>query len=289
MRLIRKTLPLNHNLFLFGDDHEGMSNRHDEGWTMLVKMMKSKYEGCKENFGVDHGDIIEAIPCTDPRYDRSSEKSNYLNQIDQAIENRELIRAKLVCILDGNHPYKYVEFGNSTDKVCEKLGVPYGTHMTHITYETTKGNVMYRHYAYHGWRTMRSGADDPIRRDANLKLSLKRQLKDKFADCALMTLGHTHKLVIVEPTKSLYLTGGDDIKQHYTGSHQADSYIHPDHRWYVNTGSFMKLYGHGYSTYAERFGYDPMELGFAIVRVRDGIIQGIDKIVLETPKEETSK
>ena len=42
----------------------------------------------------------------------------------------------------------------------------------------------------------------------------------------------------------------------------------------------MKLYELGVSGYAERFGYDPIELGFVIVRVRDKQIVDIDKIVI---------
>ena len=57
-------------------------------------------------------------------------------------------------------------------------------------------------------------------------------------------------------------------------------YIHPDHRWYCNTGSFLRLYGMGISSYAEIGEYDPVELGFCVARVRDRIIQGIDKVVL---------
>ena len=63
--------------------------------------------------------------------------------------------------------------------------------------------------------------------------------------------------------------------QHYTGYDQNAPYIHPDNRWYVNTGSFCRLYVEGVSGYAERAGYDPMEIGFPVLRVRDGKIQGI--------------
>jgi len=36
----------------------------------------------------------------------------------------------------------------------------------------------------------------------------------------------------------------------------------------------------GVSGYAERFGYDPVELGFAIAIVRGGIIQDVRKIII---------
>jgi hypothetical protein len=286
MQIIQRPLPLDHNLFLFGDDHEGTTLRHDEGWKLLVKMMLSEYAGCSNNFGLDHGDAVDFIPSSDKRWYESEESCKCLDQIEKAIEHRKPIKEILVALLDGNHPMQYHRFGNVTLKICKALGIEYGTYSAHITYLRRSGVPMYRQYATHGFGSIRSNADDTIRQDANKKLSLKRKLKNKFADVVLCTMGHTHKLLIAEPTKELYLNCNQKISQHYTTSHQADEYIPPDHRWYVNTGSFLRLYGKGFSGYAERAGYDPLELGFAIARVRNGVIQGIDKIILETPKEE---
>ena len=63
MKIITKQLPSNHNLFLFGDGHIGNALRHKKGFDRLVNMMHSEYAGvpAKANFGIDHGDIIEAI------------------------------------------------------------------------------------------------------------------------------------------------------------------------------------------------------------------------------------
>ena len=57
-------------------------------------------------------------------------------------------------------------------------------------------------------------------------------------------------------------------------------YIHPDHRWYVSAGSFLKLYEEGVSGYAEIGEYDPVELGFAIARVRNQKIVWVDKVTV---------
>lgn len=114
-----------------------------------------------------------------------------------------------------------------------------------------------------------------------MELILKRHLKHKFGDCLLMSMGHTHKLLICSPNPELYLTDdGSQITQKYTRSDKADGYIHPDHRWYINTGSFLKLYGDGVSGYAERAGYDPVELGFIVVMVRDRKIVDVRKVTL---------
>ena len=65
------------------------------------------------------------------------------------------------------------------------------------------------------------------------------------------------------------------IKQHYVKPHPKQEWIPTEQRWYVNTGAVLKLYGEGVSGYAEVAGYDPIELGFAVVEVRDRMVQGV--------------
>jgi hypothetical protein len=74
------------------------------------------------------------------------------------------------------------------------------------------------------------------------------------------------------------MSGDKTIKQKYTGQSHGD-WIHPDSRHYLNTGSMLKLYSPGVSGYAERFGYDPVELGYGKITV-DGDIQSVERVVL---------
>lgn len=289
MRLIRKALPADHNLFLFGDDHEGSIMRHDSGWAQLVDMMTSEYDGipASANFGIDHGDIIEAIMVDDPRYDGLTTQGNILRQIQGAIKHRMPIRDKLLCILDGNHPNKLWRFGNITEEICRNLGVEYGTWSARITVAYgDNGPVQYKHFCTHGARgVINSVADDPKRRKANMELSLKRSLMHKAGDCLIMSMGHTHKLLCCDPEPQLYLTdNGAELQQRYTGPRKKTGYIHPDYRYYFNTGSFYRLYADSedgpISGYAEIAGYDPTELGFWVVKVRDCEIVGREKVVV---------
>jgi hypothetical protein len=95
---------------------------------------------------------------------------------------------------------------------------------------------------------------------------------------AVVTL-NTHKLLVAKPKKKLYLTSEDgELKQHYTKSEQTAQYIHPDHRWYINTGSFVRSQMRGISGYAERALYDPLELGYCVAKIRDRKIIGVDKV-----------
>jgi hypothetical protein len=115
-----------------------------------------------------------------------------------------------------------------------------------------------------------------------MELSLKRQLKNKAGDCAVMVKGHSHKLIVCPPRSELYMTDNSKkIQQHYTMYQQNAEYIHPDFRFYGNTGSFLRLFGEGISGYAEKAEYDPTELGYLVLVCRDKKIVSLDKVVIE--------
>ena len=119
------------------------------------------------------------------------------------------------------------------------------------------------------------------RRKANRELSLKSKFTEKFGDCLLNSMGHTHQLIVVRPIPQPYMATVDNgLKMKYTKPTKTDGFIDPDHRWYVNTGSFYRAYKDGVSSYVEKAGYNPVELGFAVVRVRGGNIEDIDKIIV---------
>ena len=278
--------PYDWNLFLFGDDHMGASLRYNKGWSQLVDMMHSKYDGlpASRNFGVHHGDVIEAIMVDDPRWtDVETKEGTILGQIHESIRALDPIKKKLLTILDGNHTRRLHRFGNITKKICDDLGVNYGTWTVKLTYNNKKGECQFKHFATHGFGSITSQADDPERRRMGMKLSLKKKLKQKQGDALLNSMGHTHKLISLEPSQELFLAdNGDQIQQYYTGAPNGNSgYIHPDYKFYCNTGSFLKLYGDGFSGYAECAGYDPLELGFIVCRVRGGQPVKLDKVVLD--------
>jgi len=229
------------------------------------------------------GDIIEAITIDDRRYDMATTSEPFpLQQIKDAVKTLSPISTRLLCILEGNHERILWRFGDLSNEIADQLKVKYGTYTAKLTINDKEGKYLYKIFATHGKKNITSTADDPKRRFVNQRLILKRHLKFKAGDCVVMVKGHTHKLLICKPEEELYLTDDTkEIKQRYISSSQNAPYIHPDHRYYVNSGSFLKLYGEmGVSGYAERAEYDPVELGFAVIMVRDGQIHDINKVVL---------
>ena len=283
MKLLTVHLPDDHNIFFFGDAHHDSPMSSKSGWEKLCNMMHLEYDGCKNNYGAEGGDDIEAINPDDKRYSEELKASPLpLVQMRHAIERRKPIAHMMLYKLQGNHEQHHWAFGDIMADMCQDLGVPYGTWTTKLTVTDKRGNLMYKTFDEHGRKQVTSTADDPIRRKVNMQLVLKRHLKFKAGDCAVMIKHHTHKLLVCEPESDVYLVDdGNKIKQAYTSYGQSESYIHPDARWYGNAGSFLKLYIDGITGYAERAEYDPVELGFLVLKVRDRKIIGLEPVYLQ--------
>lgn len=282
MRLLQRKLPNSHNLFFFGDKHDGSSLSSDKAWNKLLNMMNSEYEGCSNNFGAEGGDDIEAIMVDDKRFSPEKLKEDLpLKQQDKAVEKREAIAHMMLYKLQGNHCRTLWRFGDIMENMCKRLNVPYGSYSAKLSVLDNRGNLMYKIYDTHGYKTITSTADDPIRRKTNMELILKRQLKFKAADCVVMIKHHVHKVIVTKPAKELFLyDDGKQIKQGYTGWGQTERYIHPDARWYGCAGSFVKLYSET-SGYAEVKEYDPIEIGFLVLRVRNKKVVSLDPIYIQ--------
>lgn len=279
MRLLDVAMPGDFNLYLYGDCHEGTVAHYGKGFAEMSAAILSDPIG----YAVDHGDMIEAITIDDKRYDPDTCKDRVLTQIDTAIEvRREMAEAgKLLAILKGNHEDKLWRYGDIGEHIAGKLGVAYLSYTGKLSYRSGDGKLMFKHYVSHGRRSINSCADDPVRREANMLLSLKRILGAKAGDCALMSMGHTHRLMVARPYHALYLTDdGSTVQQHYYRTQQTEDYIHPDHRWYVNTGSYYRTQVMGADTYSEKAQYDPLELGYARVEIRGGLIAKAERVLV---------
>jgi len=299
MRLLTQEVPKDFNIFQISCTHFGSRLCHQTGINTLLEMVNSKYEGvkAKHNYVIHHGDIIEAICPDDKRFfSVTISQPMILSQVDYAIKRLSNISpANWIAIMQGNHEDHHLKFGYLGALIADGLGVPFATSECKITYKY-KNWTLFKQYAAHGRKQITSVADDPERATVNMKLILKRQMKFKAGDCYLMTKGHTHKLITLKPRPVLYLQDdGRAIHQNYTKQTDisGEEYIHPDNRWYANVGAFYKIYGNQmtqwdsehpedsvFSSYVARGEYDPIPLGFCIVRVREGKIQQVDKITV---------
>lgn len=285
---LEKILPKTHNLYLISDTHEGSTLKHKKGLKKVIKTIADDPIGYVAHLG----DLIEGITVDDKRYCMQTTdpvSSTPVRQYAEAMEELRPIKDKLLVMLEGNHDYtiskKYGSFMQTV--VCPELAGNKGGETLWGTYECIlaivdkAGKLLYKTFLTHGFRSINSSSLDPLTRKTNMERALQRNLYRKAGDCAIMAMGHTHKLLVKAPIPELYLTSSPkEMHQKYTKASQTADYIPPDLRWYANTGCFYKLYKMGVSSYGSRAGYDPNELGYVVVKVVDGIIKSVEPRVI---------
>jgi len=277
-------MPDNFNLFLWGDTQWGNVGTREKGIDKMFDMMESEYRGvpAKWNYAAHMGDHLEGIVVGDPRFafDQLLPKKTFLRaMIDHAIERESVIRKKTLFILNGNHEWKWINtYGDIGREIADRLEVPYGLRSCVARFHRKKtGNFLFRGHHHHGFGSLRSNAKDHVQREANMKAALKDRLRRLFDGAVYHAMGHTHQLMVVEPDTSVKILAEADgiLRQSYPLSDplstvdQSSSYIPPDSRWYVNTGSFLQTYTEEGVSYAEQLGLPPVELGFIVGAVRD--------------------
>lgn len=288
MKHLEKKLPNDFNLFCFGDAHVGSRMFFERGFNCLLNLFDSTYDGIKpaHNFAIDHGDSVEAITIDDrKRFDLGTTKEfSLIKQVEYyaKLVKPMTVGKRLLVVLDGNHTRSQRTSGEWAQELAERLAVPFGTFTSRFSYLDKKARPMFKHFMGHGWGSINSRAKPLRRAVVNMEIGLRAALEHKAADCMLMTMGHTHKLLIHEPEDYLYLySNKGKLVEEYTSNievDQAASFINGDFRFYGNTGTFRRTMLEGVSDYGEQAGYDPIQLGFLVARVRDCKLVGVDKV-----------
>lgn len=278
MNILEATVPSNCDIVLMSDTHEGTKLQDSKGVKKTIEDVRTG----KDTFFIHLGDEIEAITVDDKRYFVSDKGQLPYNQMETVCRQFAPIKSRCLTWLDGNHPLKLWKFGLLTrDKLCKELSIPYGTYSCVLKLKDKHG-PLFKIFLTHGYRKIGTSAWDPIRRVANMRLQLKNMLMNKVGDCLVMAMGHTHKLLTVTPEEWLYIVEQNSrLRQKYFASAiGVDGFIHPDHRFYVNSGSYVKNFGANGepSGYAETLGLDPTQLGFAKLEIRDRAISQIKEI-----------
>jgi hypothetical protein len=280
LQLITHDVPANWQLFDLGDLHVGSVSFHEDAFLQVREQILQE----KNSFVVLGGDLIEAIAVDDKRFDIDTvdpELTKIDKQVDKVVEILKPLKDRAIVSLQGNHEFKLIRNTDITNRICKELGIPNGTFSCKISYKDDNG-LQFKHFTTHGMRTIKTNADDPIRRESNEKLSLKRHLKDLCGDAYLMTKHHVHKLILSDPEPTLFLVDdGRKVKDSHTHAKQTDKYIHPDLRRYGCAGAWMRLYGKmGTSSYAERAEYTPVEIGCLKFTIRDRQLVSGEKVIV---------
>ena len=227
------------------------------------------------------GDLVESIACDDKRFSAEIHDARLLpfQQMEDITAAIKPIKKKVLACLTGNHELHLHRYGDMTRMLCKDADIPYGGYSSKVAVRYGKcGPPAYKIYVTHGRLSINSSADDPVRRQSNMRLSLKRRLQHLAGDCAVMATGHCHRLITVKPVPELYMTDdGHHLQAHYTESQQHGAHIDPNLRWYAATGSFLKNAVIGATSYSEQAMYAPNELGYAEIVVEDGRVVRVEE------------
>jgi hypothetical protein len=283
MKLLTTNLPSDCEIALTGDEHEGSPNFVREVPEHVIDWLREK--PTTRRFA-HMGDAIEAIGVRDKRFEINAATSLPIEQAQAVVERWTPVSGQCLAWLTGNHEWKLNDISQGLTKnlICKPMGVPYGTWTTKVKCVTPAGS--FKIYLCHGiGGRIKSNAKDYDQRLANMKATIKMRLKEMAGDAILMAFGHTHLLMVVEPSERLVMMDdGVKLRHHYLkpGDQDSNGYIDPDRRWYANTGSATKLFSEDEDIvgYAERAGYAPIELGYVVATVRGGTIVDVRKVVL---------
>jgi hypothetical protein len=249
-----------------------------------VKALLDRIARSKDMFFVNLGDTVDAI-CSDDKRFHCSPNGNPLpvQQCEAAVKLFAPAARRCWAWLNGNHEEKLHRFGEiARDLMAVPLNVPYGGYACKLELRDKFG-LLFKLYLWHGpiRGSVHSNAKDYTQRQANMKASVRRYLENKATDCAIMAHAHVHKLLVAEPAPKLMIADdGDKLTSGYLPPPEAgETYLEPDRRWYVSTGSYLKSQVLGSDSYAELAGYDPIELGHAEIVVEDRQIVTIKRVV----------
>lgn len=261
------------------DWHVGSIAFHEAAARKLVDMVIE--EDAWLTFG---GDALEGKPTRSAHFDPHSLVDGLTTIDDQAEYFVELLRPvanHLLLVQMGNHELYLLPDLNITEQICYMLGRDdvAGDYQAWVEY----GDVT-MHF-WHGRPTMPRGAKDPIQREANQKAWLKNKLYQLAGSAQAQYMGHTHQCLVVPPIEQYALiNSGENVRGVYFKEQvreiNGETWVPPDGRWYVNTGTLRRGGGFEHQDYSEIAGYTPPPIACTRTEIKNGRVVSIEKVML---------
>ena len=234
-------------LIPIGDMHVGNINCDLD----LAQSVCDYVEAKPNALWIGMGDYADAISPGEKRYNINSIDPVY-NTADKQYKKIqqmfEPIKDKCVGLLDGNHDTTHAHYHhhNYVDTMAYNLGTDYLTIDAHITLVFARGRAKsaVRMYAHHGWSSSRK---------AGGRVNNFNDMSDLFPMLDMYLMGHTHDRGPIQPRTQLEVNDAGQL-------------VHKDME-FVFTGSYLKGYVDGTSSYIEAKAYKPTTLGAPIVYI----------------------
>ena len=288
----------NNNHYFLGDFHFLVRGYPFKTFNKMVKLIQAD-KNATWSIG---GDTTDCMNQQDTRYNLGqyvggSEKVDA--QIDVAIKLLTPIKDKLLWVLAGNHEYRVWNITDVAKRVARGLGcdcyepglVPDSSVSSVMSMKVNMGayTVLNGHWEWY----VNSMANDDYIAWENERRSLKKRMckVGGVDDCEVVVCHHIHKVHCIPPSTPEFMKTVSDksgkLKAVYAkptkiwiNENQGLYYYNRDDRWYGSSGGFMPSYIDGFSTYAERKGYKPTEMGCVMGVIRNGKFLGLEEIKL---------
>ena len=287
MEIIGRKMPRDYKLVVNADNHLGSPYVNPHKIEQMVDYVASTPNCWFTNIG----DNCECIAPHDTKRFKFN-KCEYQTPKEQADAFVKLlmpIKKKIIAIGEGNHEDKMFNAFPMNEYISEQLGAKIGGYDYILVMFDSNEKLMHKLLFHHGRSCGTSRSVDDIRRKANIEVSVKMFLNGLgYNDVIACYMGHIHRFVIVEPSlentlRMVVNTKTGQIDEVYNSiEDQNVDCIHADARWYCCTGSMMKTYApsgsKGRTSYAERAGYAPAEIGFLVQTVENGRVVNIESV-----------
>ena len=228
-----------------------------------LKRLKEDIEEIKHDptsLWVGMGDYTECINITDKRFDPQSIDPNYnirslSRLVDAQIEDIAFIlkpiASKCIGFLTGNHEEE-IRLRSQRDAsydIAKSLGIldkymGYDGFIRLIFTRNKHDTTLVTFYCCHGY----GGA-----RKSGAKINKLEDFAHSF-DADIIILAHEHKKIIAPPVLKLGLNSIGDLIQ--------------KKQFAVMSGSYLKGYVQGATTYVEKKGYPPSDLGTVTIKIK---------------------
>ena len=234
-------------LHFLSDIHIGSAHCNEVKLSRQIEAIANR----DDSYVILIGDLIDYINYDDKRY-APREVADWLrdsgidNYHDSAAEHLvsilEPVREKIICLGKGNHEnsYERKHHYHCAAHLAKLMDVPYGGYSFFV--DVTVGQQTYKVYCHHG----AGAAQTPGARLMRLK-----QFCDIARGADLVAIGHLH----------------DMLAKYFTSLTTVDGKVADMLQLGVMTGSFLRAYDSGSTSYAEVKGYPPNALGHVSVKL----------------------
>ena len=217
--------------------------------------------------GVDPKDPWQSRPLFDRAQDQWEGFLDYFDSIGD----------KCLSVSIGNHEDRIMNMVNVAALIAKKWNCDWATPMSILK---LPGFSM---WLWHPFRfSMNLSAGDPQQRLANECMRIRRAMRYKpgSPQCQISVMAHIHKIRISGPQISNILhvvdkKGTDELGTLYPTPQPSidpktgQEYWHEDHKWFCSTGALFGSAVEDDYTYQETHNYDPTELGWLVVHIKN--------------------